>query len=107
MGSHNVVIACRPAGSLNRALEARVVAQKQCMFTCVRIGLLISFGSGVPNEADNLVLGDMVVSMPSGYTGGINPYRCNNPLPDLHATAAIGSGSGSSIAKFVCLRFLN
>jgi nucleoside phosphorylase len=110
MGGHDVVIACLPAGSLGSASAATVAAQMQCTFTRVRVGLLIGIGSGAPSEADDIRLGDVVVSMPSGDTGGVIPYRCKSISPAVPATAAIGGGSGSSSSstvEFVRSRCLN
>jgi hypothetical protein len=78
IGGHNVVIACLPAGAAGSALAATVAAQMQRTFRNVRVGLLVGIGSGAPSAADDIRLGDVVVSMPSGESGGVIEYACND-----------------------------
>jgi nucleoside phosphorylase len=73
IGSHNVVIACLPAGQLGNNSAAIVAAQMACSFTSIRFGLLVGIGGGVPLK-DDVRLGDVVVSKPGSMGGGVVQY---------------------------------
>jgi nucleoside phosphorylase len=78
IGGHNVVIACLPAGVAGCASAATVAAQMQRTFRNVRVGLLAGIGSSALSAADDIRLGDVVVSMPSGESGGVIEYACSD-----------------------------
>jgi nucleoside phosphorylase len=79
VGQHNVVIVCLPAGAPGAAQAATVAAYMQRTFTEVRVSLLVGVGSGAPSDADDIWLGDVVVSEPTGDSGGVIQFW---PAPD-------------------------
>lgn len=73
---HNVVIACLPAGVDGLAAAATVASNMLRSFTQLRFGLLVGIGGGVPDLEHGLDirLGDIVVSQPTGTSGGVVQY---------------------------------
>jgi nucleoside phosphorylase len=125
IGSHNVVIACLPAGINGMTSAATVATQMLNAFTEIRFGLMVGIGGGVPSNKDNQLpvtrdirLGDVVVSVPepesessgviqlSGLgahytqTGSLNkpPAILLTAVSELKATHLT---SGSQISEFV------
>ncbi|KAK8179643.1 nucleoside phosphorylase domain-containing protein [Phyllosticta citribraziliensis] len=76
IGSHNVVIASLPAKVHGKVSAATTAIQTAKAFPHIRFGLFIGIGGGVPNldlEQD-VRLGDVVVGLPGGTSGGIIQY---------------------------------
>ncbi|KAF5495226.1 Lactam utilization protein lamB [Colletotrichum siamense] len=73
---HNVVIACLPAGHMGTSSAATAASLMKSKFPCLRFGLLVGIGSGVPNLDDDIDirLGDVVISQPEGQHGGVIQY---------------------------------
>ncbi|KAK5210764.1 hypothetical protein LTR47_001484 [Exophiala xenobiotica] len=76
MGQHNVVIACLPAGVYGTTSAATVAGNMLRTFTGLRFGLLVGIGGGIPNipASRDIRLGDIVVSQPEDYFGGVVQY---------------------------------
>lgn len=74
IGEHNVVIAGLPAGVTGLTSAARVASHILSTFTSLRFGLLVGIGGGVPSAENDIRLGDVVVSKPSGTSGGVVQY---------------------------------
>ena len=74
IGVHNVVLACLPAGVTGTISAARVAMQMLSSFKWLRFGLMVGIGGGVPSEENNIRLGDIVVSKPTGTSGGVIQY---------------------------------
>ena len=74
IGVHNVVLACLPSGVTGTISAARVAMQMLSSFKRLRFGLMVGIGGGVPNEENDIRLGDIVVSQPSGTSGGVIQY---------------------------------
>lgn len=72
--SHNIVIAGLPAGQLGTNAAATVAKDLSRTFTSIRIGLLVGIGGGIPSDANDIRLGDIVVSQPNGTSGGVIQY---------------------------------
>ncbi|KAF9639966.1 pfs domain-containing protein [Lasiodiplodia theobromae] len=72
IGGHNIVIAVLSEIGNNRA--AQVAVQLLNDFTQIRFGLLVGIGGGVPSDDNDIRLGDVVVSKPSGEHGGVVQY---------------------------------
>ncbi|KAH7093423.1 nucleoside phosphorylase domain-containing protein [Paraphoma chrysanthemicola] len=72
--SHNIVLTCLPAGQYGVSSIARTVASLRSTFTAIRFLLLVGIGGGVPSQAHDIRLGDVVVSLPSGIYGGVVQY---------------------------------
>jgi nucleoside phosphorylase len=74
IGSHNVAVACLPAGSTGTTSAAVVASQMLSTFTSIRFGLMVGIGGGAPNSDRDIRLGDVVVSQPHGSSGGVLQY---------------------------------
>jgi nucleoside phosphorylase len=70
---HNVVVICLPAGVCGTTAAATVVSQMLSTFPGIHFGLMVGIGGGVPGKND-IRLGDVVVSVPTGTSGGIVQY---------------------------------
>ncbi|KAL7936154.1 ankyrin repeat-containing domain protein [Trichoderma chlorosporum] len=68
IGSHNVVIACLPGGEIGNNAAANIVTQMINTFPCIKFGLMVGIGGGIPSRVR---LGDIVVSKPSGLYPGV------------------------------------
>jgi nucleoside phosphorylase len=71
---HNVVIACLPSGVYGANSAATVATQMLYTFGSIRFGLMVGIGGGVPSEAADIRLGDVVVSKPTSDFGGVVQY---------------------------------
>ena len=69
IGKHNVVIAGL-RGTTGLSAATSVVVQMCRSFKHLRFGLLVGIGSGVPSQQD-VHLGDVVISIPDGTSGGV------------------------------------
>ena len=70
IGLHNVVIACLPAGIMGVGAAATVAKDMLRSFT-IKFGLMVGIGGGVWSKQDDIRLGDVVVSQPTGNHGGV------------------------------------
>jgi nucleoside phosphorylase len=70
IGLHDIVIACLPAGLMGNGPAAIVAKDMQRSFP-VKFGLMVGVGGGVWSRRDDIRLGDVVVSLPSGTHGGV------------------------------------
>ncbi|CAI6085103.1 unnamed protein product [Clonostachys chloroleuca] len=75
IGSHNVVVACLPAGYYGTNNAANVATNMQRSFRHIDKGLLVGVGGGVPDSTD-IRLGDVVVSFE------VVPYDLGKAMPD-------------------------
>ncbi|PGH15678.1 hypothetical protein AJ79_02272 [Helicocarpus griseus UAMH5409] len=71
---HNVVIATLPAGKAGTESAASVAKDMLRTFKSIRFGLMVGIGGGVPSNENDIRLGDVVVSQPTGTTGGLIQY---------------------------------
>ncbi|KAJ0419720.1 hypothetical protein BJY00DRAFT_313639 [Aspergillus carlsbadensis] len=74
IGSHNVVLACLPAGQTGTNSAAVVAMQMKTTFPAIRFGLMVGIGGGVPSKEADIRLGDVVVSQPGNGHGGVVQY---------------------------------
>jgi len=74
IAGHNIVVAAMPQIGNNAA--ATVATQLLNDFPSIRFGLLVGIGGGIPGKKgkDDVRLGDVVVSQPSGTFGGVVQY---------------------------------
>ncbi|KAJ5935976.1 hypothetical protein N7454_005274 [Penicillium verhagenii] len=68
IGKHNIVIACLPKGQIGNNQSAAVAARMISTFPCIKFGLMVGIGGGVPPKVR---LGDVVVSTPVGQFPGV------------------------------------
>ncbi|KAN0066838.1 hypothetical protein V8E54_015010 [Elaphomyces granulatus] len=73
ISGHNIVVACLPSGVYGIASAATVAAHMRITFPYIRFGLMVGIGGGVPRKND-IWLGDVVVSKPTGAFGGVVQY---------------------------------
>ncbi|KAI1360222.1 nucleoside phosphorylase domain-containing protein [Xylaria arbuscula] len=74
IGKHNIVLVCLPAGVIGTASAATVAAQLRSTFPLIQYGLLVGVGGGAPSTKNDIRLGDVVVSKPTGKFGGVVQY---------------------------------
>ncbi|KAI3584116.1 hypothetical protein IWW34DRAFT_649644 [Fusarium oxysporum f. sp. albedinis] len=76
IGEHNVVIVSLSAGVYGLPSAATTVSDLIHSLPHIRIGLLVRIGAGIalPDEGQDIRLGDIVVSQPDGMTGGVVQY---------------------------------
>lgn len=76
VGEHNVVLASLPAGVYGTTSAATTAASMVSSFPQIRIGLMVGIGAGIPrpDQDVDIRLGDIVVSQPSGQSGGVVQY---------------------------------
>ncbi|KAF3116028.1 hypothetical protein TWF103_010253 [Orbilia oligospora] len=74
LSGHYVVIACLPFGTYGTTSAALVASQMRSSFRSVRFYLMVGIGGGVPSEAVDIRLGDIVVSRPTGRYSGVLQY---------------------------------
>jgi nucleoside phosphorylase len=72
IGKHNIIVAVMPA--IGNSLTASVAMQLLNDFRSIRFGLLVGIGGGVPEEEDDIQLGDVVVSKLTATFGGVVQY---------------------------------
>ena len=74
ISGHNIAIACLPSGVYGTVSAATVAAHMRTTFPSIRFGLMVGIGGGVPSTNDDIRLGDVVVSKPTGTWGGVVQY---------------------------------
>ncbi|KAH8805436.1 Pfs domain protein [Xylogone sp. PMI_703] len=80
IGKHNVAITCLPGTG---AIHAAVVSKSmQITFPNLRFGLLVGTGGGVPSDENDIRVGDVAVSLPTGRSGGVVQYDFGKMLVD-------------------------
>ncbi|KAK5062936.1 hypothetical protein LTR84_005012 [Exophiala bonariae] len=80
IGEHNVVIGCLPFGQMGLVSAANIATQMKSRFKSIRFGLMVGIGGGVPSEISDIRLGDVVVSLPNGQSGGVVQYDLGKTL---------------------------
>ena len=74
IGSHNVVLACLPAGQMGIGAAAFSAGQATSIFTSIRFGLMVGVGGGAPSAEADVRLGDVVISQPVREHSGVVQY---------------------------------
>jgi nucleoside phosphorylase len=72
IGEHNIVLACLPRYGTNDAAVAGISMQRT--FSNLRFGLMVGVGGGIPSAENDIRLGDIAVSVPSGQASGVIQY---------------------------------
>ncbi|KAK6507640.1 hypothetical protein TWF481_006066 [Arthrobotrys musiformis] len=81
IGEHNVVISWLPGGRCGMASAAIVAIGMMHFFPGLRFGLLVGVGGGAPSGRNDIRLGDIVVSRPTGESGGLIHYDLGKAEP--------------------------
>jgi nucleoside phosphorylase len=71
VGDHNVVLACLPISMTGNNSAAAVAKDMMHSFQSIRFGLMVGIDGGVPSDQNDIRLGDVVVSKPTGTDGGV------------------------------------
>jgi nucleoside phosphorylase len=71
---HHVVIACLPSGIYGTISAADVLSHLVRTFQTIKFGLMVGIGGGVPNNSNDIRLGDVVASKPTGNYNGVIQY---------------------------------
>ncbi|KAJ5959859.1 Pfs NACHT and Ankyrin domain protein [Penicillium vulpinum] len=76
VGEHNIVIASLASGVYGIASAANTASSLLASLPSIRVGFMVGIGGGIarPDEDHDIRLGDVVVSQPSGTTGGVCQY---------------------------------
>jgi nucleoside phosphorylase len=69
ISGHNIVMTCLPSGVYGIVSAATVAAHMRITFPSIRFGLMVGVGGGVPSSKNDIRLGDVVVSKPTGDLG--------------------------------------
>jgi nucleoside phosphorylase len=80
IGRHQVVMACLPKGKYGLTSATSVAKDMLRSFPALRVGLMVGIGGGAPSRQHDIRLGDVVVSTPSGRTGGVVHYESGKTL---------------------------
>jgi nucleoside phosphorylase len=94
IGSHLVVIACLPGGQYGTTSATTVANNMVRTFSkSLRIGLMVGVGGGIPSDAHDIRLGDVVVSFPEGTSGGVLQYDMGKvgTNGEFHRTGSLNS----------------
>ncbi|KAJ5157302.1 uncharacterized protein N7482_008402 [Penicillium canariense] len=81
LSGHNVVIASLPLGSQGTVSAATVAMHLARTFPNIKLRLLVGIAGGVPSPKNDIRLGDVVVSTPSGSFGGVVEYDLGKQTP--------------------------
>lgn len=84
VGSHNVIIACLPAGVYGTTSAANVASQMRLSFKSIRFGLMVGIAGGVPSADHDIRLGDVVVGKPTRDFGGVVQYDYGKAVAGGH-----------------------
>ncbi|KAL4951427.1 hypothetical protein BDW69DRAFT_186424 [Aspergillus filifer] len=71
---HNTVAVCLPHGFYGTSAATDVASHMRRSFPSLKFCLLVGIGAGVPSSKNDIRLGDVVVSAPSGHYSGVLPY---------------------------------
>jgi len=103
IGVHNVVVACLPAGIMGIGPAGIVASNMQRSFP-IKFGLMVGIGGDVWSKNNDVRLGDIVVSQPTGTHGGVVQW-------DFGKTGKGGqsqrTGSLDKLHRSCCMRCRN
>ncbi|ERF72190.1 hypothetical protein EPUS_02077 [Endocarpon pusillum Z07020] len=74
IAKHNVAIACLPKNQIGTTSAATVATTMRISFPSIRFGLMVGIGGGVPSKKNDIRLGDIVISTPTGTKTGVVQY---------------------------------
>ncbi|KAL3481495.1 nucleoside phosphorylase domain-containing protein [Aspergillus californicus] len=81
MGQHYVVASCLPASEYGTNSAASVASQMRISFPELEFCLLVGIAGGIPGKED-IRLGDVVVSLPTGTHSGVVQHDMGKAMPD-------------------------
>lgn len=75
IGHLHVVITCLPKGRYGLSSAANVAKDMLRSFPSIQFRLMVGIGGGAPTKKNDIRLGDVVVSVPNGRSGGVIHYE--------------------------------
>lgn len=84
MAGHFIVAACLPAGEYGTNSAASAASSMKCSFSHIRFCLLVGIAGGAPSKKNDIRLGDVVVSLPTGTDSGVLQYDLGKEREDSH-----------------------
>lgn len=82
ISGHRVVLAVLPIGEYGVGSAAGVITHLIRSFPNIKIGLMVGIGGGAPTKANDIRLGDVVVSSPKDGHGGVFHYDFGKETQD-------------------------
>lgn len=82
IGKHNVVVTVCPDGEYGTTSAANAARDLARSFPNVRFGLMVGIGGGIPSDAHDIRLGDVVVSSKVGKHSAVLQYDLGKQLAD-------------------------
>ncbi|EQB52061.1 hypothetical protein CGLO_08339 [Colletotrichum gloeosporioides Cg-14] len=79
IGRHNIAIACLPKGQLGVIRASKVATSMTSTFRNMKFVLMVGIGGGVPSGPNDVRLGDVVVSTPTGQYPGVVQWDFGKP----------------------------
>jgi nucleoside phosphorylase len=106
IGARNVVVACLPAGVAGNVSATKVATQMRFTFKWIKFGLMVGIGGGVPSAANDIRLGDIVVSQPVDAFGGVIQYDYGKTVKDskLQHTGSLNKPPGELLSALSSLK---
>ena len=107
VGKHNIVIACLPDGQYGTSSATTVANHLTRTFSkSLRVGLMVGVGGGIPSSANDVRLGDIVISRPVGTDGGVVQYDMGKRVTDgvFTRTGSLNSPPRSLLAAIAQLK---
>lgn len=74
IGKHRIVISCIPPDRRGTSAATRLAKDMTWSFPQLRFLLMVGTAGGAPTDEQDIRLGDVVVSQPSGTSGGVIQY---------------------------------
>lgn len=103
---HNVAIACLPSGVYGTTSAAIVATHITSTFPNLHYSLMVGIAGGVPHPSTtDIRLGDIVVSKPTGETGGVIQYDYGKTLRNgvFHRTGCLNKPPAELLAALATL----
>ncbi|CEJ61275.1 hypothetical protein PMG11_09812 [Penicillium brasilianum] len=105
IGSFNIVLACLPERVYGTTSAAVVATHILHTFKRIRIRLMVGIGGGVPSAKNDIRLGDVVVSSPTGPYGGVIQHDLGKHVGHkIQMTGSLGKPSQSLLIAVARLR---
>jgi len=103
IGPHNIVIAALADGETGIAAATQVATHMTRTFKDIEFSLLVGIGGGVPNIklGRDIRLGDVVVSRPSGESGGVIQYDYGTSNPGVFERKGLLNSRPSILGKVI------
>ncbi|KAL4802183.1 hypothetical protein BDV18DRAFT_67188 [Aspergillus unguis] len=75
IGAHNVVMTCLSRGRYGNEAAAVAATNMMRLYPGIKIGFMVGIAGGIPSKHHDIRLGDVVVGVPKGQSGGVRQYN--------------------------------